>query len=103
MVMNRLKPCLRKIQCLVICFLLLANSSTSGESSQAFTRAELGIPVLKWQLGGCYSSWCETGWYSSPAATDLDEDGQVEVIASAYSIFVINGSTGELEWKMSSG
>jgi uncharacterized repeat protein (TIGR01451 family) len=33
----------------------------------------------------------------------LDNDGQVEVIASAYSIFVLNGSTGALEWKMSSG
>ena len=21
-------------------------------------------PVLKWQNGGCYSSWCETGWYA---------------------------------------
>ncbi len=60
-------------------------------------------PILKWQLGGCYSSWCETGWYSSPATADLDGDGQVEVIASASSIFVLDGSTGMLEWKMSSG
>jgi hypothetical protein len=27
----------------------------------------------------------------------------VEVIASAYSIFVLDGSTGTLEWKISSG
>lgn len=65
--------------------------------------AAFGAPVLKWQLGGCYSSWCETGWYSSPAAADLDRDGQVEVVASAYSIFVLDGATGSLEWKMSSG
>ena len=64
---------------------------------------EFGVPLLKWQLKGCYNSWCETGWYSSPATADLDNNGQVEVIASAYSIFVLNGSTGELEWKMSSG
>jgi hypothetical protein len=60
-------------------------------------------PVLKWQRGGCYSSWCETGWYSSPAAADLDGDGTVEVIASAYSIFVLNGKTGALEWQVASG
>ena len=65
--------------------------------------AAFGAPIIKWQLGGCYNSWCETGWYSSPATADLDGDGQVEVIASAYSIFVLNGSTGALEWKMSSG
>jgi len=42
-------------------------------------------PVLKWQNGGCYSSWCETGWYSSPAVTDLDDDGTMEVIGAAYT------------------
>ena len=30
--------------------------------------------VLKWAYGGCYSSWCETGWYSSPAVLDIDGD-----------------------------
>ena len=60
-------------------------------------------PVLKWQRGGCYSSWCETGWYSSPAVADLDGDGTPEVIGSAYSIFVLNGATGALEWQVASG
>ena len=60
-------------------------------------------PVLKWQKGGCYSSWCETGWYSSPAVADLDFDGVVEVIGSTYTIFVLDGRTGALKWKMPSG
>jgi len=60
-------------------------------------------PVLKWQRGGCYSSWCETAWYSSPAVGDIDGDGQPEVIASAYSIVSLNGATGALEWRTSSG
>jgi len=55
-------------------------------------------PVLKWQRGGCYSSWCETSWYSSPAAADLDGDGSIEVIGAAYTLFVLNGLTGELKW-----
>jgi len=60
-------------------------------------------PVLKWQLGGCYSSWCETGWYSSPAVADLDGDGSQEVIGSAYSIVVLDGATGSLKWRVKSG
>ena len=54
-------------------------------------------PVLKWQHGGCYSSWCETGWYSSPAVVDLDDDGTMEVIASAYTVVILDGPTGTLE------
>ncbi len=59
--------------------------------------------MLKWKNGGCYSSWCETGWYSSPAVADLDNDGQMEVVASTYTIFVLNGANGALEWQMASG
>ena len=65
--------------------------------------AEVQAPVLKWQYGGCYSSWCETGWYSSPAVADLDNDGVPEVIASAYSIVVLDGSSGALKWRVKSG
>jgi hypothetical protein len=63
----------------------------------------IGAPVLLWQRGGCYSSWCETGWYSSPAVADLNGDGAVEVIASAYSIVSLNGATGALNWRVASG
>jgi hypothetical protein len=62
--------------------------------------AELETPLLKWQRGGCYSSWCETGWYSSPAVADLDNDGTFEVIAAAYSIFIINGEDGSLHQRL---
>jgi len=54
-------------------------------------------PVLKWQHAGCYSSWCETGWYSSPAVADLDGDGTPEVIAGAYTIFLLSGEDGTVE------
>lgn len=60
-------------------------------------------PVLKWQHGGCYSSWCETGWYSSPAVIDLDGDGTNEVIGSAYSIVALDGEVGEVIWRVPSG
>ena len=60
-------------------------------------------PVLKWENAGCHSSWCETGWYSSPAVADLDGDGAPEVIASAYSVVVLSGATGALQWRVASG
>lgn len=66
-------------------------------------QAEVSAPVLKWQKGGCYSSWCETGWYSSPAVADIYGDGFVEVIASGYSIVVLDGATGSLKWRVNSG
>lgn len=57
-------------------------------------------PVLKWQHGGCYSSWCETGWYSSPAVADLDNDGTMEVIGATYTLFVLNGEDGSVQWSV---
>jgi len=63
-------------------------------------RAEVSRPILKWQRGGCYTSWCETGWYSSPAAADLDRDGQVELIGAAYTVFALNGKDGSLKWSL---
>ncbi len=65
--------------------------------------SSLGTPVLKWQRAGCYSSWCQTGWYSSPAVIDIDGDGRQEVIGAAYSIFVLNGQTGSPEETIHAG
>ncbi|NVN92949.1 MAG: VCBS repeat-containing protein [Desulfuromonadales bacterium] len=67
-------------------------------SSSAF-----GAPQLLWKYGGCYNSWCETGWYSSPAVADLFGNGTQQVIASAYSIVNLDGATGALNWSVASG
>ena len=69
----------------------------------SLTHADVQAPVLKWQYGGCYSSWCETGWYSSPAVADLDGDGTMEIIGSAYSVVALKGATGEVIWRVDSG
>jgi hypothetical protein len=99
---------------LIALFLVLSETSqSSGTYAAPSLRLALRLgsgqaqdvqaPVLKWQHGGCYSSWCETGWYSSPAVADLDGDGLVEVIGSAYSVVVLDGATGDLEWRVKSG
>lgn len=98
-----MKP-VRLLRCAFVLALLAALSAGPLQSSTgAAPAALLQAPALKWQRGGCYSSWCETGWYSSPAVADLDGDGSVEVVASAYSIVVLDGGTGALEWRMPSG
>jgi hypothetical protein len=89
---------------MLITVLLLAIGSLGRPASvPAQARSSIPAPVLKWQHGGCYSSWCETGWYSSPAVGDIDADGQPEVIASAYSIVSLDGASGALEWRVASG
>ncbi len=91
-------------------FLLALAISVTNLSAQASqpshnlaVHSAIQAPVLKWQNRGCYSSWCETGWYSSPAIADLDGDGAAEVIASAYSIVILDGNSGYLKWRMASG
>ncbi len=89
----------------LLCVVVLAalGVSTVRTPIRAAPLSSIQAPVLKWQRGGCYSSWCETGWYSSPAVADLDGDSKAEIIASAYSIVALDGATGALEWRISSG
>jgi hypothetical protein len=82
--MNRQDFHLSKFLSVMICLFISSIPATSAANLRVQALAPFGAPILKWQLGGCYNSWCETGWYSSPATADLDGDGQVEVIASAW-------------------
>ena len=77
--------------------------SCFAHSGRVYAADSIQAPELKWEYAGCYSSWCERGWYSSPAVFDLDGDGHPEVIGSAYSVVVLNGETGELLWRVKSG
>jgi len=80
-----------------LAFLLIALLAAPGAQARSAAPQAIAAPVLKWQRGGCYNSWCETGWYSSPAVADLDNDGKPEVIAGAYTLFILNGATGAVK------
>ena len=65
----------------------------AGIALGATAHADVRTPVLRWQYGGC-TSFCQTGWYSSPAIVDVDGDGQAEVVAGSYDLVLLNGATG---------
>ncbi len=85
--------------------MLLASATTGPAECQhkrflpAVLKAGIATPVLKWSNGGCFTSWCQTGWYASPAVLDINADGYLEVIAGSYDLVALNGRTGALEWR----
>ena len=88
-----------KINSLLVFLFLLAQAVTPLASvqtrfSQPGQVTNIQPPVLKWVHGGCDGIYCETSWYSSPAAADLYKDGHVEVIGGAYSLYILNGTDG---------
>jgi len=84
----------------LLIFILLASSSINPQpATRAAPHSAIQAPQLKWQRGGCYASWCETGWYASPAVADLDSDGTMEIIGAAYALFALNGEDGTEQWR----
>ena len=84
----------RRCAVLLPALILGAGAGAHGAEAPSF-----GAPVLKWQRGGCFASWCQTGWYSSPAVADLNGDGQPDVIWGSYDVVSLNGSTGAVQWR----
>lgn len=82
-----------------------ANPLDSAEVTitEEYEQLVIEKPILKWTKGGAYNSWAERGWYSTPAVADLDNDGDYEIIASAYSIVVLDAISGDEIWRVKSG
>lgn len=76
--------------------ILVLSTAVWALNTQAAQPQAIQSPVLKWENGGCYYSWCETGWYASPAVTDLDGNGTMEILAGAYTLFILSGENGEV-------
>lgn len=74
-------------------------SATTIYLPTLISRPPLRKPVLKWQQGGCYSGWCQAGYFSSPSVADINGDGRAEVIAGASDVVALDGETGALKWR----
>ena len=94
--MNKMKKVMSFFALVILGF--IGRGSPKGSVAQSINE-----PILKWAYGGCYSSWCETGWYSSPVVADLNGDGHMDIVSSAYSIISVDGETGVLQWRVKSG
>jgi uncharacterized repeat protein (TIGR01451 family) len=81
---------------LLIGAILLSGHARTITAQPNAHRTAIGTPTLKWSR--CPPAYCETGWYASPAAADIDNDGQVEVLWGGYTLMTVNGATGGIEW-----
>ncbi len=52
-------------------------------------------PVLRQTLP---ASWDEN-WFASPAVADIDQDGDMEIIAARHSVLYVWDHTGKLQWR----
>ena len=60
-------------------------------------------PVLRYCNAGTFDLWTEEAYYCSPVVTDLDGDGENEIIYSNYTITVLNQKDGSVKFKVNSG
>jgi hypothetical protein len=93
-------PVKTSIFCILSLTLLLLLTGLPTDT-QATPLSVVNAPTLKWAYGGCFSSWCQTGWYASPAVANLDGDPQAEVIWGSYDVVALDGLNGALQWRAS--
>lgn len=90
-----------KFTLLTVCLLgfTLILLGERSEPTQAAPVSVVAAPTLKWAYGGCFNSWCQTGWYASPAVANLDGDSQLEIIWGSYDVVALDGINGTLQWR----
>ncbi|HLF25161.1 MAG TPA: FG-GAP-like repeat-containing protein [Anaerolineae bacterium] len=96
--MSRLIATQRLVLIFIPTLLAVATGLVAVQSLDAtkLEASSLAAPTFKWSR--CPPAYCETGWYASPAAADIDGDGQVEVVWGGYTLMAVNGATGAIEW-----
>jgi hypothetical protein len=75
---------------------------TGSTGSSGPPAVSYGKPVELWRDGGCFSSWCQTGWYASPAVVDLAGDGKLAVVWGSYDLVALELATGAVRWRAAS-
>jgi hypothetical protein len=91
----------RSVLCGTTVAVLLAACGGSGgdpDPKPPDSTGAFGAPVLLWSRGSCHETWCEAGWYGSPAVADLDGDGAPEIAWGAFAVSALRASDGEALW-----
>lgn len=80
------------------------NPTPSDTSAVAVSTPYCAVtPKLKYKHAGSLSNWTEESYYNAPVVTDLDDDGNLEIVFSNYSITVLDASSGSTKWRVNSG
>jgi hypothetical protein len=93
----------RLVPLLICLFFTLIAVTFAPEPAGAVPASAVAAPTLKWAYGGCFASWCQTGWYASPAVAELDTDPQAEVVWGSYDLVALDGLNGALQWRAANG
>ena len=72
---------------------------------QYYTRgSDINTPQLVYSgVGKHATGYVDEAYYSTPSVVDLNGDGRLEIISTAYSIFNIDAATGNINWQIPSG
>ncbi len=83
----------------------LVVTATGGLVARPVSAAAPTVSISeKYVYAGSDNQWyTEEAYEAAPIVTDLDGDGKMEVINSAYSLSVMDAATGAVKWKVNSG
>ena len=103
MLQTNLKPtssraALAALWLLPLLALLSAGRAPTAAAARPADPAAPFAPTLLWQRCPSDPNYCETGWYASPVVADINHDGTADVIWGGYTLMVVNGATGAIEW-----
>ena len=74
----------------------IPNLNEPGSPDADDAPAALALFALTQEWQRCPNSFCETGWYASPAVADLDDNGALEVYWGGYTLMAVDGDSGSL-------
>lgn len=70
----------------------------------------VGTPTLQYTYIGQHVvtadgqfAWIEESYDSTPAVADIDGDGKMEILCASYTLFCVDGATGQIKWQAPSG
>lgn len=68
--------------------------------TRTISSGSVGTISLKYTDGGRFSAaWCEDAYHASPVVLDIDDDGELEILAASYTVMCLDAKSGAMEWR----